>query len=1002
MLTLSICAWYALTSASARAEPSVPAGTGPEILFADGFETPKVTSAGPAAPWTKIVSPAIVLDVEGDPTGTLIIALPCFVIEPPTPIEPGDVLAAAIGSKTPNGLLRKVLSISPCENGIVLLTTDPARLSDALPEGALVLSDDLSDLVVPDFVPTSEDGTVEPVDEPLTANNAEPPAAPGAVGTIAEPGRFNFGCFESDQSGFELKVKPVFSLDPDVTFSFDWGAANEVHVQIGGTLQGEIGAEFSATGTVLCEAEFKLVDDLSLGKKLIFVGPVPVVVEPLLNLGAKLSGTAEAVLQTSASSTGNVGALLSVDRESGLDEVTWNVQPSGSFNGFLDLEVEGEIEGTLSLEPSFGFLLYGVVAPTAALNSGLTAKFETCESPNLTLRQPVELEVSLKPSEWLGDMLEPLTVIDLELGHTFNLPGSPYLLYGADIQTNLPCEDETVLPNGRVGEVYSTPLVIEMPPGANNPVYTVTDGTVPPGLELTGDGTLQGTPTQSNIHHFDATATHSLGMSTGKFKITILEAEALEITTTSLPGGTVGQEYSFALEANRPAGQLTWAVTGGDLPLGVVLAANGTFSGIPTEAGNYPITVEATHAISTQTDVKLFAITVLEDIGGSTLGIDEGGEPAADVRPDGSTAAILRQDWHPDLEFWLRWRLVKAGPDGAIDFDVDIPGDCSLDPACVFGLGSAKSAVRIMPDGGAAVAFLGDDENLGSQAIVLRYGPAGNLLWGVPITSIRERSQIAGFQVAPDGRIALVSNEAQPVFDTPALYCDALERGMSFLGSIHVEFDADGTVIRENEYRTEGDCDEAALGLGQISTHITGLAVDADGDFVAVGFTEWVAHGDWPDPYGRAAEPFRIDLDTLQLLSVTGGKLPVGLAASGTGLFVSLGDANENGGVSFPLVLGSLVNSTATALAAPLLCPTLSGVAGTPGSLFSNCEGTMGRLSDAGALVVSRTLPVERLALAIVAGLGGQVFTVESRDPGFPDPYDIVGAVLNPDLSDLD
>lgn len=51
------------------------------------------------------------------------------------------------------------------------------------------------------------------------------------------------------------------------------------------------------------------------------------------------------------------------------------------------------------------------------------------------------------------------------------------------------------LPNAAVGTVYSQNLTVEPTPDANTEVWTVTAGTLPPGLELTGDGIVEGTPT---------------------------------------------------------------------------------------------------------------------------------------------------------------------------------------------------------------------------------------------------------------------------------------------------------------------------------------------------------------------------------------------------------------------------------------------------------------------------------------------------------------------------
>jgi hypothetical protein len=65
----------------------------------------------------------------------------------------------------------------------------------------------------------------------------------------------------------------------------------------------------------------------------------------------------------------------------------------------------------------------------------------------------------------------------------------------------------------------------------------------------------------------------------------------LQITTTSLPEGTVGQPYSFALQATGGNPPYTWwYAKGGDLPRGVHFSKAGVLSGTPNKAGNYSIT----------------------------------------------------------------------------------------------------------------------------------------------------------------------------------------------------------------------------------------------------------------------------------------------------------------------------------------------------------------------------------------------------------------------------
>jgi hypothetical protein len=65
----------------------------------------------------------------------------------------------------------------------------------------------------------------------------------------------------------------------------------------------------------------------------------------------------------------------------------------------------------------------------------------------------------------------------------------------------------------------------------------------------------------------------------------------LQITTTSLPDGTVGQPYSFALQATGGNPPYTWSHRPGwSLPRGIKLSKAGVLSGTPTKAGNYSIT----------------------------------------------------------------------------------------------------------------------------------------------------------------------------------------------------------------------------------------------------------------------------------------------------------------------------------------------------------------------------------------------------------------------------
>jgi hypothetical protein len=578
-------------------------GSGTGFVAIDSLAaTSTITGAGDGAPVsTKVIAPQAILDTSGDPTETLVVTLPCYVTGGSTPLLVGDVLAASIGAETPAGLLRRVLAIGACANGAVEVKTEIATLSDALPEGEFDFSDDLSDVEFPDFEPTTQDGFIEQEPTPIVASPSRSSITPssataaGALGTIAEAGRFTYGCpSDPDDSDPKLQAKPSFTLNPEVVFEADWDD-DSASARIGLGLQGDIAVDLSATGAIACDATFSFFDNRSLGTKVFFVGPLPVVVEPKFSLKAKLAGEAEIALTATASASGNLSAVAVIPGPGG----SVGYDTSAQFTGTATASLEGKLGASFTLEPSMGFLLYGIVAPKAAVESGLSATLDPCSNPDTKIEQPAKLTFELEPADWLEDLLEEVENIDLSVEQEFELPGSPYLLYSTDlVPTPSFCQTPpTELPQGTVGQSYSTQISIEPPAGATVQSYAVASGsTLPPGLALSSEGALTGTPTQSGIYTFTVTATHTLGSVDGRFELIVVD-DSLRITTDSLPSAELDEPYSVVLEANRPADELVWTLADGSgpLPEGITLDPDGTLSGTPTEAGFFSFTVRVQH-----------------------------------------------------------------------------------------------------------------------------------------------------------------------------------------------------------------------------------------------------------------------------------------------------------------------------------------------------------------------------------------------------------------------
>jgi large repetitive protein len=72
--------------------------------------------------------------------------------------------------------------------------------------------------------------------------------------------------------------------------------------------------------------------------------------------------------------------------------------------------------------------------------------------------------------------------------------------------------------------------------------------------------------------------------------VVLFAAAPLTIVTSSLPAATVGKSYSAQLVGSGGAGTYQWSGAGA-LPAGVKLNTSGSFSGAPSSAGAFPITI---------------------------------------------------------------------------------------------------------------------------------------------------------------------------------------------------------------------------------------------------------------------------------------------------------------------------------------------------------------------------------------------------------------------------
>ena len=165
----------------------------------------------------------------------------------------------------------------------------------------------------------------------------------------------------------------------------------------------------------------------------------------------------------------------------------------------------------------------------------------------------------------------------------------------------------------------------------NSCIWSIPPNSLPVGLTLdSNNGKISGKPdigtATSSPYTLAITATENgnpTNFDTKTFSLTVLpeSGQTLTITTTSLPGGTVGTAYTQGVTATSGTGSYTWSLNGGSgpLPPGLTLSASGTptatISGTPTLIGTYNFVLKVVDGVGGN-DTQALTI-IITDGGGS-------------------------------------------------------------------------------------------------------------------------------------------------------------------------------------------------------------------------------------------------------------------------------------------------------------------------------------------------------------------------------------------------
>jgi hypothetical protein len=143
-------------------------------------------------------------------------------------------------------------------------------------------------------------------------------------------------------------------------------------------------------------------------------------------------------------------------------------------------------------------------------------------------------------------------------------------------------------------------------------LWSLSSGTLPPGLTLGYNGQLGGTPTTVGTYYFDVTVTDSADNLASIFcTLSVMQNPPMTITTSAtLPQATTGTAYTETLALQGGVAPLLWSLPAGALPGGVSLSFDGILAGTPVAPGTYTFTAQVADAAGTVATQQFTLIVV--------------------------------------------------------------------------------------------------------------------------------------------------------------------------------------------------------------------------------------------------------------------------------------------------------------------------------------------------------------------------------------------------------
>jgi hypothetical protein len=180
-----------------------------------------------------------------------------------------------------------------------------------------------------------------------------------------------------------------------------------------------------------------------------------------------------------------------------------------------------------------------------------------------------------------------------------------------------------VLPAAQAGTPYTQQITAA---GGTAPyTFSVTTGTLPPGLSLDTSGAISGTAKIPGSYRFTVAATDSSTKTRAgahTYTLRVRQAKgAIILSPANLPDAQAGTPYTQQITGAGGTAPYTFSVPPGTLPPGMSLnPSTGVISGTAKTPGSYPFTITATDSsANSKTGSHAYTLRVIQAQGAITL-----------------------------------------------------------------------------------------------------------------------------------------------------------------------------------------------------------------------------------------------------------------------------------------------------------------------------------------------------------------------------------------------